>query len=100
MLGVDAARAEEQQLLHAAAPGGVDEVRLDQEVVAEELRRVVGVRLDAADLGGGEEHVLGALALEEGAHRGLVAQLELVAGAQQQVIELQRAQPPDDGAAD
>ena len=66
---VDAARAEEHQPLHAGAWRGADQVRLDHQVLVEEVgaQRVVG--LDAADLGGGDEDVVGPLARHEGAHR-------------------------------
>ena len=36
-LGIDAGRAEEQQLLDAGAVGGMDDVRLDHQVVVEEI---------------------------------------------------------------
>ncbi len=79
---------------------GVDDVGLDREVVADELGRVGGVGDDAAHLGGGEEHVLGALGVEEGARRAIVGEVELGMGAQQQVGAAGRAQAANDGAAD
>jgi hypothetical protein len=50
-------------------PGGVDDVGLDGEVVADEFGRVAVVGEDAADLGGGEEDVVGLFCGEEGLRR-------------------------------
>ncbi len=48
-LGIDAAGAEEQELLHADLLGRADDVRLDHQVVVEEIRRVAVIGQDAAD---------------------------------------------------
>ena len=47
---VDAARPEEEELLHPGAEGGVDDVRLDHQVVVDELGWIGGVGVDAADV--------------------------------------------------
>jgi hypothetical protein len=79
--GVDAARAEEQQALDAIFVRGVDDVGLDRQVVADELGRVAVVGEDAADLGRGEEDVVGLFCGEEGFDGGLVGEVELGVGA-------------------
>ena len=59
-------------------------LRLDQQVVADEVRRVGVVGEDAADLGRREEHVRRAAPRAKNAsHRRLVAQVELALRAQQ-----------------
>jgi hypothetical protein len=63
----------------AAAPrrgGAVDEVGGDGEVVVDEVGRVGGVGVDAADLGGGDDHRVGAARAQAGEDGGLVAQVE------------------------
>ena len=60
--GIDARRAEKQQLPDADLMGGVDDVRLDHEVVVEEFRRSCRVGQNAADRGRGDEDGLGPLA--------------------------------------
>ena len=59
--GVDAATAQKQQPSHARAPSALDHVGLDLEVVQQEIGRVGGVGVDAANLGGRQHH-----------HRGLL----------------------------
>ncbi len=56
-------------------------VRLHREIAVDELSRIGVVRDDAPDLGGGEKHVIGPFALEESAHRGLIAKLQLGMGS-------------------
>jgi hypothetical protein len=80
VLGVDAAAAEVEELGDLEAVGGVDDVGGDHEVLVDEVGGVGGVGEDAADLGGGEDHVLGALGGEEGVDGVGVAQVELGCG--------------------
>ena len=95
-LGVDATRPEEAELLDAGPPGCVDHVRLDLQVVAQEVRRIGVVRVDAADLGGRQEDVLRALLVEERVNCILPAQVELRAAAHDQVLAAEPSQFADD----
>lgn len=80
-LGVDAAGAEEQQLLHAVTKSGFDHVGLDHEVLVNEVGGVDVVGVDAAHLGRGQIHLLRFDLREEGAHGGLVSEVEFGVGA-------------------
>ncbi len=80
-LRVDARRAEEQQLLHAAAEGGVDDVGLDHQVFVDELGGIGVVGVDAADLGRREVNLVRALGEEELVNAPLVDQIEFRMGA-------------------
>ena len=71
--------------LTPAFPGRVDDVGLDGEIVADEFGRIFVVGVDAADLGGGEEDVVGLLLLEEGVHLCLIGQIQFGMGASEQV---------------
>ena len=64
---------------------GVHHRCVDHHVVVEELRRAGGVRHDAADGPGDEEHVVGTVGLEPVVDRALVAEVELVTGRGQHV---------------
>ena len=90
-LRVDAGRAEEQQLLDAALPGGVDDVGLDHQVVVEELGRVGVVGEDAADLGGGDEHGLRPASRHPALDRGLPRQVDLGARSAVRISQPSRA---------
>ncbi|MDT4839327.1 hypothetical protein FQZ97_731150 [compost metagenome] len=79
--GVDAAGAEEEQLLHAVPKGGVDHVGFHHQVLVDEVGGVGVVGVDAADLGRGQIHLLRFDLREEGAHGGLVGQVEFGVGA-------------------
>ena len=74
---VDAARAEEDEAPHAAGEGGADEVRLDQQVLVDELPGLLPVRHDAADLGGGDDHGVGLLRLDRRVRRRLVGHVDV-----------------------
>ena len=80
-LGVDAGRAEEQEPLHPRQVGGVDHVRLDHQVLVEELGGIGVVGVDAPHLRRGQDHHVGLRLGEEGAHRALVGQVQLRAAA-------------------
>jgi hypothetical protein len=77
----------------------IDDVRLDRQVVAYEIRRVGVVGVNASHLRGSEEHVLGALRGKELLDRRLIAQVELRARAQHEV-RAGRSEPAHDRAAD
>ena len=95
MLRIDAARAEEQQLRAPWRYAGIDDVGLDLQVVANEIRRVSVVGVDAADLAPPPGTRTPAARGEETLDRRLIAQVELGAGAQQQI----RDSPRPAGAA-
>ena len=74
---------EEPRNKHARHPGAAaafDEVRRDGEVLVNEIRRVGGVRVDAADFGRGDDDDVRFSGGEEIENRALVAEIELVAG--------------------
>ena len=79
---------------------GVDDVGLDHEVVADEVGRVGVVGEDAADFGGGEEDMLGLFGGEELVDGGGVDEIELSAGAGDEVGVAQPLQLAVDGGAD
>lgn len=88
MLRVDARGSKEQQLGHRSrSERGVDDIGLDLEVDGDEIRGKVGVGVDAADLGGGEEDVAGAVEEEEGLDVGLAGEVELRVGGDEEVGE-------------
>ena len=76
VLGVDAGGAQEEEAVHACEVGAMDDARLDDQVVVDELGRVGVVGVDAADLGRGQEDVVRPLLLEKGAHCRLVQQVQ------------------------
>ena len=97
---IDAARAEEAKLARAVAVGGVDQIRLDLEVVANEVGRVRVVGGNAADLGGGHKDVLRPLAREEAIHGRPVAQIDCAARRRQDVGVAACSQRAADRGAD
>ena len=96
---VDAARAEEQQLLDPDLMGGMDQVGLDHEVVIEEVRPVDVVGVDAPHLGRGDEDVGGPFAFHHGADGGLVPQVEFAACEGDGVGQSGGGEGPAEGAA-
>ena len=64
---------------------GADEVRLDRQVLVEEVGAQRVVCVDAADARRGDEDVVGALLLHEVAHGALLEQVELAVRAQEQL---------------
>ena len=101
-LGVDAAGAQKQQLLDPVLEGRVDHVGLHHQVVVDEVGRVDVVGVDAADAGGSQVDLVGALGGKEGAHGGLVGQVQLGVGAGENVAGrlALREQGAHDGRAD
>ena len=79
VLGIDAGGAEEQELFDAVAPGRIDDVEFDGEIVAEEIGRIGGVGQNAADFGGREEDVFGALGCKEMVDGGAIGEVGLAA---------------------
>ncbi len=93
-LRIDAARAEEQQALHARAPGLVDDVGRDHQVLLDELGGIGVVGVDAADSGGCQVDRVDVLGGKERAHLLLVGEIELGVAARDDVglpVCLQRA---------
>ena len=62
---IDAAAAEEEQILHTVAEALADDILLDLEVLVDEVSAVGIVGEDPPDVGGGEDDDLGLLAVEE-----------------------------------
>ena len=84
-LGIDAGRAEEEEAVNIVEARGFDDVGLDDEVVADEVRGVVVVREDAAYLRCGEDYVFWFFFSEEGVYGFGVEQVEFFAGAGEEV---------------
>lgn len=80
--------------------GGGDDVGLDLEVDGDEIGRVGLVRVDAADLRGGEDDEPGLVRGEEGVDGGLGGEIELGVGAEEEVGVAEGGEPADDGGAD
>ena len=79
-LRVNARAAQEEQLAHPGSVGRLDDVILDFEVVEQEVDREIVVRLDAADLGRGDNHVHACRSpdLEKRPHRRAIEQIEFL----------------------
>ena len=77
VLRIDAGAAEEEQLLHIETMRGGKDGILDLEVVEQEIDGLCVAGLDAANLGGGENHIIGALSREEGVGGMRITQIEL-----------------------
>ena len=92
--------AEVEELAHAGAVGGVDDVARDGEVVVEEVGWVGVVGVDAADACGGEDHHCGLVFVEVGVGGGLVEEVEVGVGAGEDVREAFGLEAAVDGAAD
>jgi hypothetical protein len=59
--GIDATRAEKEQALDTVAISGVNDVGLNLKIVANEIRRMSVVGLNAADFGCSQKDLLGTL---------------------------------------
>src|SRR3546814_4056081 len=79
----DVCSSDLQQLLHAGAPCGMDDVRLDHQIVVEEVRGPSVVREDAADPGGGDEDGLRPRLGDPSFGLGLAPQIDDVARRRQ-----------------
>lgn len=80
--------------------GGGDDVGLDLEVDGDEIGGVGLVGVDAADLCGGEDDVLGLLRGEEGVDGGLGGEVELGVTAEEEIGVAEGGELADDGGAD
>jgi hypothetical protein len=95
VLGVYAAGAEKQQLLHAVVESRINDVGLHHQVLVDEFGRVGVIGVDATYLGSGQVNLIGLFGFEEGAHGSLVGQVEFGVGAGDDVglaLRLQRAE--------
>ena len=92
-LRIDARATQEQQLLHIVLVRRVYDVRLDHQVVVDELRRVGAVGHDPAHLGRRQEHVLRAHLIEQAAYLSLVPQVHLGGAPLDDVGEVVPLQP-------
>ena len=80
-------------------PGGVDDVRLDDQVGVDEIRRIGVVGVDAADLCGRQVDLRWPLFGEKSSDRCLVGQVQLGVGPNQDVLVARRRQGTDKGGA-
>ena len=92
VLRINARAAEEKQLRHLAGVRPVDQVQFDLQILAQELNRVGGIGHDPADPRRRDEHVGRLVLLVKRPHRRRIAEIQLPAGAQQQVGETARLQ--------
>jgi hypothetical protein len=81
--GIDAGRAEEQQLRDASAPRRLDHIARDRQIIVQEISgtRVVGV--DPARPRGSEQHGLRPMLIEPAIDCRLVAQIDRIAAHRQ-----------------
>ena len=86
--------------VHAGAAAAFDEVGGDGEVFVDEVRRIGGVRMDAADLGGGDDDDVRFFRGEEIEDRVLVAEVEFGAGGGEESIAAAFGGFADEGGAD
>ena len=83
---IDAARTQEKQFARAVAMRRLDDIDLNLQVVPNELRGLTAIGLDTAYLRRGEVHIVGAMVRKEALDGGLIAQIEFLAGPQQQTF--------------
>lgn len=100
VFGVNAGAAEEEKFFDAGGVGGGDDVVLDLQVIEEEIDGVGAVGVDAADLGGSKDDVVGFLFLKEAEDRGGITQVEFLAGAGEGAEAGVGGAGAEDGAAD
>ena len=97
---IDAARAQEQELLRSVPVGGVDDVRLDLQVLTKEICRVRIVRQNASHFGRSEKYIAWAVRGEERVDVRLIRQIELAMPGKEQAAEAALNELPRNGAAD
>jgi len=85
LLGIDAGGSQEQEPFDAVAPGLVEHVILDEQVLVDELRRIGVVGQNAADPGRGQEDVIGLFLGKECRDRLLIQQIKFRVGPGEQV---------------
>jgi len=96
---VDAGGAEEEQALDTRVAAVLDDIGLQDEVVADKVCWVGAVGHDSADPGRGEKDVVGLFGGEERVNGGLVVQVELLVRAGKNVaVSLAQEFAVDGGA--
>src|SRR5262249_43417927 len=93
---VDARAAEIQQSLDVVQVRRVDDGRMNHHVVVEKLGWTDGIRQDPAHRAGDQEHILWSIRAKPIIHRRLIAEIELLAGRQEELIEPLLAQATND----
>src|ERR1039458_9955599 len=84
-LGVDAGGAEKEQAFDYGGAAGLDDVGLNHQIVADEVRRIAVVGEDTADFGCGQKDIVGFLAGKESVDGDLVQKFQLLVGAGENV---------------
>ena len=74
--GIDAARAQEQETLHAGKVGAVNDICLDGKIGVDEIRRIRVIGVNAANLGCGQKDMFRALMVEKRAGSALLHEIE------------------------
>jgi hypothetical protein len=72
--------------------GGIDDQRLDQEVVPDEISGIGAVRMDPTHFASHQEYVFGPLLLEKSIDLCLAGQVQLLPGGRQEVLKALQAQ--------
>src|SRR4051812_5614829 len=85
-LWVDAGGTEEEQLAYTVAPGRLDDVVLDEQILQEEVDGIVAVGENAAYFGRGQEDVLRLYGGEKCLHCAAVCQVELGPRARNDIL--------------
>src|ERR1035437_1065930 len=98
-LRINAGGAEKEQTLHSSIPAGLDYVRLNDQVVADEVGGVAVVGEDASNLGGREEDKVGLRVGKERIDRNLVAEIKFLMCASDDIPVLLTQQFAMDGGA-
>lgn len=93
--GVHAHTAEKEQFAHAISPCRLDHIALNGKIRADEIAAIRLIRHDAADSGGGEVHLLGALPFEKREDIVLVFEIEIPAIARDDVGVTAGTERPD-----
>ena len=86
--------------LDPGPPGLVDDIGLDHQIDVDELGRIGVVGMDAADLGGGQDHMVDFLMAEKIPHRRLTGEIEFGMAAGDDLPAAEVLQLPDDGRTD
>ena len=77
--------------------GGIDDIGLNLQIVAQELCRLAAIGFDSADLGRRQVHLPRPVLREKLLHRGRRPQVEFGAITKQQTLRAVRTQTANDG---
>jgi hypothetical protein len=86
MLGIDAGRSEKQQLGRAVSVGRVDCVRLDQQVLTDEIAALRIIGQNAPYLDRRDKDIFGPVVGKKSICRLSVGQIQLRAGGRNQIV--------------